>query len=47
MLFKQLVNDLKQFETQGKLNLDDTTTKNLEKYVCVKKFRYRVRQRED
>lgn len=46
MIFKWLVKDLKQFVTQGKSNLDDTETKNLEKYECIKEVRIRVRWRE-
>ena len=39
IIFKHIADDLKRLETQGKLNMDETRTVNLEKDDCVKKVR--------
>ena len=46
IIFKHIADDLKRLETQGKFNLDETKTSNMEKDDCVKKVRIRPIRKE-
>ena len=46
IIFKHIADDLKWLETQGKLNLNETKTVNLEKDDYVKKVRIKPIRKE-